>query len=105
VSIQGAGGALDELERVRDEGTFCWIDLEIREHDMIRTAMRTGRIDVILTFGGDNLIRQTAPSPLAEARERGIGTVLGFVYVPGLLPGGDPMASDGVDYRIRRQDD
>jgi aryl-alcohol dehydrogenase-like predicted oxidoreductase len=85
-----SGGTLDELERMRDEGKFRWIGLAIREHDMIRTAARTGRIDVILTFGGFNLIRQTAASLLAEARERGIGTVLGFVYMAGLLSGEDP---------------
>ena len=88
--ILASGGTLDELEKMRDEGKFRWIGLAIREHDMIRAAMRTGRIDVILTFGAYSLVRQTGASLIEEARDRGVGTILGFVYMAGLLSGEDP---------------
>lgn len=88
--VLAKGGTLDELEKMRDEGKFRWIGMAIREHDMIRAAMRTGRIDVILTFGAYSLVRQTAASLISEARDRGVGIVLGFAYMAGLLAGEDP---------------
>jgi aryl-alcohol dehydrogenase-like predicted oxidoreductase len=88
--ILATGGTLDELEKMRAEGKFRWIGMAIREHDMIRAAMHTGRIDVILTFGGYSLVRQTGASLIAEAKDLGVGTILGFAYMAGLLSGEDP---------------
>jgi aryl-alcohol dehydrogenase-like predicted oxidoreductase len=84
------GGTLDELDRLRDEGKFRWIGLAIREHDKIRRIIRTGRIDAILTFGAYSLVRQTAGSLIDECYDQGVGVVLGFVYMAGLLSGEDP---------------
>lgn len=84
------GGTLDELEKMRDEGKFRWIGMAIREHDLIRTMMRTGRIDAIMTFGTYNLVRQSGASLIDEAHDLGVGVVLGFVYMSGLLAGEDP---------------
>jgi D-threo-aldose 1-dehydrogenase len=84
------GGTLDELEKLRDEGKFRWLGLAIREHDKIRRIMRTGRIDAILTFGAYSLVRQTAASLIDECYDQGVGVVLGFVYMAGLLAGEDP---------------
>ena len=84
------GGTLDELERLRDEGKFRWLGLAIREHDKIRQVIRTRRIDAIMTFGAYNLVRQTAGSLIDECYEQGIGVILGFIYLAGLLAGQDP---------------
>jgi aryl-alcohol dehydrogenase-like predicted oxidoreductase len=84
------GGTLDELDKLRDEGKFRWMGLAIREHDKIRQIIRTGRIDAILTFGAYSLVRQTAASLIDECYDQGVGVVLGFVYMAGLLAGGDP---------------
>jgi aryl-alcohol dehydrogenase-like predicted oxidoreductase len=84
------GGTLDELDKLRDEGKFHWIGLAIREHDKIRQIIRTGRIDAILTFGAYSLVRQTAASLIDECYDQGVGVVLGFVYMAGLLAGEDP---------------
>ncbi len=84
------GGTLDELDKLRDEGKFRWMGLAIREHNKIRQIIRTGRIDAILTFGAYSLVRQTAGSLIDECYDQGVGVVLGFVYMAGLLAGEDP---------------
>src|SRR5579859_3682506 len=63
--VMAAGGMLEQLERLRDEGKFRWIGLGERDHGMHRQAIRSGRFDVILTFADYNLVRQTAV-PLIE---------------------------------------
>lgn len=100
--VLSPGAALDELERMRDEGKFRWIGLGVREHDKLRTAIRTGRFDVILTYADYNLVRQTATPLIAEAAEAGVGVVLAQVFIAGLLAGGDPAESK---YAGRNPDD
>src|SRR5579884_1368431 len=88
--VLAPGAALDELERMRDEGKFRWIGLGVREHDKLQTAIRTGRFDVILTYADYNLIRQTAVPLIEEAADRGVGVILAQVFLAGLLAGMDP---------------
>jgi aryl-alcohol dehydrogenase-like predicted oxidoreductase len=88
--VLAPGAALDELERMRDEGKFRWIGLGVREHDKLQTAIRTGRFDVILTYADYNLIRQTAVPLIEEAADRGVGVILAQVFLAGLLAGIDP---------------
>lgn len=84
------GGCLDTLDTLRDEGKFKWIGMAIRERDLIETMIRTGRIDAIMTFGSNSLVRQTGDGLVKECQDRGVGVVLGFVYMSGLLAGEDP---------------
>ncbi len=88
--VLAPNGALDELERMRAEGRFRWIGLGVREHDKLRTAIRTGRFDAILTYADYNLVRQTAKPLIEEAAAAGVGVVLAQVFIAGLLAGGDP---------------
>jgi len=88
--VLAPNGALDELERMRDEGKLRWIGLGVREHDKLRTAIRTGRFDAILTYADYNLVRQTAKPLIEEAAAAGVGVVLAQVFIAGLLAGGDP---------------
>ena len=95
--VLAAGGALDELERLRGEGKLRWIGLGVREHDKLRTAIRTGRFDAILTYADYNLIRQTAAPLIDEAAAAGVGVILAQVFLAGLLAGDDPAESINAD--------
>ena len=95
--VLAPGAALDELERMRDEGRFRWIGLGVREHDKLRTAIRTGRFDVILTYADYNLVRQTAAPLIDEAAAAGVGVVLAQVFIAGLLAGMDPAETKYAD--------
>ena len=88
--VLASGAALDELERMREEGKFRWIGLGVREHDKLLTAIRSGRFDAILTYRDYNLLRQTATSLIDEAAAAGVGIILAQVFVAGLLAGADP---------------
>ncbi|HVC34194.1 MAG TPA: aldo/keto reductase [Chloroflexota bacterium] len=104
--VLAPGAALDELERLRAEGKFRWIGLGVREHDKLRTAIRTGRFDVILTYADYNLIRQTAKSLIEEAAAAGVGVVLAQVFIAGLLAGVDPAETayaNRPDARLARE--
>jgi aryl-alcohol dehydrogenase-like predicted oxidoreductase/murein tripeptide amidase MpaA len=91
--VMAPGGALSELERMRDEGKLRWIGLGVREHDKLALAIRSGRFDAILTYADYNLVRQTSAPLIAEAAAAGIGVILAQVYLGGLLVGHDPAES------------
>jgi aryl-alcohol dehydrogenase-like predicted oxidoreductase len=95
--VLAPGAALDELERLRGEGKLHWIGLGVREHEKLRTAIRSGRFDVILTYADYNLIRQTAAPLIREAAENGVGVVLAQVFLAGLLAGVDPRQTAYAD--------
>ncbi len=103
--VLAPGGALDELERMRDEGKFRWIGLGVREHDKLLTAIRSGRFDAILTYADYNLVRQTATPLIEEAAAAGVGVILAQVFLAGLLVGIDPAESlyaDRPEARLAR---
>jgi aryl-alcohol dehydrogenase-like predicted oxidoreductase/murein tripeptide amidase MpaA len=91
--VLAPGGAVDELERLRDEGKLRWIGLGVREHDKLSTAIRSGRFDAILTYADYNLVRQSATPLIAEAAAQGVGVILAQVFLAGLLVGPDPAQS------------
>lgn len=104
--VLAPGAALDELERLREEGKLRWIGLGVREHDKLLTAIRSGRFDAILTYRDFNLIRQTAAPLIDEAAAAGVGVILAQVFVAGLLAGGDPAESkyaDDPDAKLARE--
>ncbi len=84
--------AVDELERLREEGKLRAIGLGVRGHDFHRRAITSGRFDVILPYEDYTLVRQTAGPLIREAAAAGIGVLLGRALLVGLLAGGDPMA-------------
>lgn len=91
--VLAPNGALDTLESMRAEGKLRWIGLGVREHEKLRTAVRSGRFDAILTYADYNLVRQTARELIDEANAAGVGVILAQVFLSGLLAGGDPTAS------------
>jgi D-threo-aldose 1-dehydrogenase len=95
----GPGGAVEELERMKGEGKVRAIGLGCRAHAYHRRAIRSGKIDVILTYADYNLVRQTAAPLMAEAADAGVGVILAQVVLAGLLTGVDPAG----DARLRQR--
>lgn len=87
-------GALNELERLREEGRIGGIGLGVRDHDFHRRAIASGRFDAILSYSDYTLVRQTAASLISEAAAADVGVMLGRVLLVGLLSGDDPMADN-----------
>jgi aryl-alcohol dehydrogenase-like predicted oxidoreductase len=86
----GPGGAVEELQRMRDEGKVRSIGLGVREHHYHRRAIQSGKIDVILTYADYTLVRQTAASLIEEAAAAGVGVILAQLVHAGQLAGPDP---------------
>ena len=96
------GGALDELQRMRDEGLIGYIGLGVREHEFHKIAIETGIVDVILTHLDYNLISQTANDWLLSfAAENDIGIVNGSPIAAGRLSGIEPDISSGAPEDIK----
>ena len=90
------GGALDELQRMRDEGLIGYIGLGVREHEFHKRAIETGIVDVILTYLDYTLISQTANDWLLSfAFEHDIGIINGSPIAAGRLSGLEPDISSG----------
>jgi aryl-alcohol dehydrogenase-like predicted oxidoreductase len=86
----GPGGAVEELERMKQEGIVHSIGLGVREHRYHRRAIASGRIDVILTYADYTLVRQTAAPLIAEAAAGGVGVLVAQLVHAGQLAGPDP---------------
>jgi len=102
--VLAPGGALEVLEQMRGEGKLRWIGISPRNHAILRTAVRTGRFDLILTFSDYNLVRQTALPVIQEAADAGVGVMLGHVFLAGMLAGPDPAeigTNRGIPERFR----
>lgn len=92
--ILGPGGAVGELERMREEGKLRAIGFAIRGAGYHRRAIASGRFDVILIHDDFSLIRQTDTSVIEEAAAAGVGVLVGRALMVGLLAGSDPMANE-----------
>ncbi len=89
------GGALDELQRMREEGLVKFIGLGVREHEFHKTAIETGIVDVILTYLDYTLLSQTANEWLLSfASENDIGVINGSPIAAGLLSGLEPNVKE-----------
>ena len=85
------GGALDELQRMREEGLVKFMGLGVREHEFHKIAIETGMVDVILTYLDYTLLSQTANEWLLSfASENDIGVINGSPIAMGLLSGVEP---------------
>lgn len=89
--VVAKGGALDELQRMREEGLVKFIGLGVREHEFHKIAIETGIVDVILTYLDYTLLSQTANEWLLSfASENDIGVINGSPIAAGLLSGVEP---------------
>ena len=87
-------GALDELQRMREEGLIKFIGLGVRQHEFHKIAIETGVVDVILTYLDYTLLSQTANEWLLPfASENDIGVINGSPIAMGLLSGLEPDVS------------
>lgn len=93
--VVAKGGALDELQRMREEGLVKYIGLGVREHEFHKTAIQTGIVDVILTHLDYTLLSQTANEWLLSfASENDIGVINGSPIAAGLLSGLEPNVKE-----------
>ena len=58
--VVAKGGALDELQRMREDGLIKFIGIGVRQHEFHKIAIETGIVDVILTYLDYTLLNQTA---------------------------------------------
>ena len=92
-------GALDELQRMREEGLIKFIGLGVRQHEFHKIAIETGVVDVILTYLDYTLLSQTANEWLIPlAVENDIGIINGSPIAMGLLSGIEPDVSTKSDH-------
>lgn len=87
----GAAGAVAALEDLKRQGVIGAIGLGVRDHALHQRAIRSGRIDAVLTYLDYTLIRTTAATtilPLAEAHH--VGVINGSPLAMGLLSGVAP---------------
>ncbi len=86
------GGAFDVLQEMRAAGTVRAIGLGVRSHAFHQRAIAAGVVDMVLTYGDCNLLRQTAgEGVLAPAAAAAVGVYNGMAVMYGLLGGGDPL--------------
>ena len=84
-------GALEPLQRMREEGLVKFIGLGVRQHEFHKIAIETGIVDVILTYLDYTLLSQTADEwLLAFAKENDIGVINGSPIAAGLLSDLEP---------------
>jgi D-threo-aldose 1-dehydrogenase len=88
--VRGAGGALEALQRLKDEGVIGAIGLGVRRHRFLSEAVQSGRFDVILTPYDFTLLRDSAAPVISAAAAADVGVVNGSPYAAGLLAGIDP---------------
>ena len=98
-AVVAKGGALDELQRMREEGLIKFIGLGVRQHEFHKIAIETGVVDVILTYLDYTLLSQTANEWLIPlAVENDIGIINGSPIAMGLLSGIEPDVSSKSDH-------
>jgi aryl-alcohol dehydrogenase-like predicted oxidoreductase len=84
-------GALDALERLKEEGVIRAIGLGQKRFDYHRQAIESGRFDVILTYNNYHpLDARAADWLLPLAAEHDVGVINGSPMAHGLLIGQDP---------------
>lgn len=89
----GPGGAVDALEDLKRQGVIRAIGLGVRDHALHQEAIRSGRIDAVLTYLDYTLLRTSAADDiLSPAAAHGVGVINGSPLAMGLLSGVDPDA-------------
>jgi D-threo-aldose 1-dehydrogenase len=89
------GNALDELIKIRDEGLIRHIGIGARQASVIKRAIATGEIEVVLTYLEYSLLTQAAVVDFFPVcREHDVGVILASPLGMGLLTGVEPEESD-----------
>ena len=89
--VVAKGGALDELQRMREEGLIHFIGLGVRQHEFHKVAIETGVVDIILTYLDYTLLNQSASKTLMPIAEKNdIGIINGSPIAMGLLSSVEP---------------
>jgi len=90
------GYALDELQKMKEQGLLRHIGIGCRLHDHHRRAIETGQMDIVLTFLDYTLLDQSAAQttlPLARRHDVGVQLASVFGCWSGTLAGGEPKDS------------
>jgi len=89
------GNALDELIKMRDEGLIRHIGIGARQASVIKRAIATGEIEVVLTYLEYSLLTQAAAEDFfPECRQHDVGVILASPLGMGLLTGAEPEESE-----------
>ena len=101
------GNALDELLKMKAEGKVRHIGIGARSHKVLRRAIETGHIELVLTYLEYNLLTQAAAEdifPVCRQHDVGVelasplgmglltGTELRFEQEERMIPGKEPRA-------------
>lgn len=94
-SVLAPGRALDTLVEMKAGGYVRHIGAGVRSHEFHREFIKTGHIDIILTFLDYTLLSQSvAKTTLPLAREHDIGIILASPLGMGSLTGAEPNVAD-----------
>jgi len=94
--ILGPEGAVEALEKLKEEGVVGAISLGVRIHRFLQRAIRSGRFDAIMTTYDYHLTRSTATPIIDEAYAAGMGVLNASPYNAGLLAGVDPEVAAAI---------
>jgi aryl-alcohol dehydrogenase-like predicted oxidoreductase len=81
------GGAVEAMQRLREEGVIRAIGLGVRSLDFHFQALRDGRFDALLTYLDYTLLSQEALPLIRAAHAAGVAVVLGSPLATGYLSG------------------
>lgn len=93
-----AGGAVQELVKLREEGIAEHLGVAGGPIELMTDFVRTGVFEVVLTHNRFTLVDQTAEPLLAEAAAAGVGVVNAAVFGGGMLAKG-PAVQPKYAYR------
>lgn len=85
------GGAMEALVNLKKQGIIKSIGIGVQDHEIIRKAIDTNHLDVILTVNDYTLLRQSVLEGVCDyAEPRELGIINGAALAMGLLSGRDP---------------
>ena len=88
--VMGSDAAVPALESLKSDGTIGAIGIGVQNHGHLRTAIESGRFDVIQSPYDYNLMRTTSEPLMELAAERDLGFINASPFLGGLLAGIDP---------------
>jgi len=94
----GAGGALEGLVGIRDEGLAEHLGVAGGPTQLMSRYLGTGEFEALITHNRWSLLDRSADQLIDEAGERGVGVVNGAPFGGGILAGGT-AASSSYAYR------
>ena len=86
--ILAEGGAVAELEKLKNEGIIQHLGISGGPIDLLVDFVETGKFDVVITHNRWNLIYQTAEPLFVAAQKREVGIVNAAPFASGILSGG-----------------